>query len=73
MTPEEAQLETWFRMPLEVRVLLAAAVGFGLAFVVANLDRLYNGYSGSLVGLLVWAGPRVPRVDGRQALISQVS
>lgn len=55
MTPEEAEQETWFRMPLAVRIILGAAVGFSLAFGVAYLDRLYNGDKGSLVGLLAWA------------------
>jgi hypothetical protein len=55
MTPVEAQLETWFRRPLAVRVLLPAAIGFSFAFVVAGIDRLYNGSSGSLVGPIVWA------------------
>ncbi|PXX06318.1 hypothetical protein [Mycolicibacterium moriokaense] len=55
MTPEEAQLEIWFRRPLAVRVLLPAAIGFSFAFVVAGMDRLYHAYSGSLVGPIVWA------------------
>jgi hypothetical protein len=60
MTPEVARrLETWLRRPLAARVLLPAAVGFSFAFVVAELSqktsRLYHGYSGSSVGLLVWA------------------
>ena len=60
MTPEVARrLETWLRRPLTARVLLAAAVGFSFAFVVAELSqktsRLYHGYSGSSVWLLVWA------------------
>jgi hypothetical protein len=55
MTPNGAQLETWLRRPLAARVLLPAVVGFSLAFVVAKLDRLYHGYSGSSGGLLVWA------------------
>jgi hypothetical protein len=48
-------LETWLRAPLAGRVLLSAAIGFSFALVVAKLDRLYHGYSGSSVGLLVWA------------------
>jgi hypothetical protein len=53
-TPEEADLEAWFRRPLAVRAVLSAAVAFSFAFVVANLDRLFHGYNGSLVGLLAW-------------------
>jgi hypothetical protein len=55
MTPEEADLEVWFRRPPAVRGVEGFALWFSFAFVVANLDRLSHGYNGSLVGLLVWA------------------
>jgi hypothetical protein len=55
MTYEEAELEIGFRLPLAVRVIVTAAAVFSFTFVVADLDRLYHGYSGSLVGLVAWA------------------
>jgi hypothetical protein len=42
MTYEEAELEIGFRLPLAVRVIVTAAAVFSFAFVVADLDRLYE-------------------------------
>ena len=52
-------METWFRLPLVVRVVIYAAVWFSfafLAFLAWDFDHLYNGYNGSrMVGWLVLA------------------
>jgi hypothetical protein len=69
-------MESWFRLPREVRLVLYAAVGFALAllaFLAWDFGRLYNGYNGSrmvgwlalasVIGLLV--APFVYGVDDR--------
>lgn len=71
-------METWFRLPQEVRILIYAVMGFALtllAFLAWDFDRLYNGYNGSrmtgwlalaaVVGLLVgtWLSGFVLRVE----------
>jgi hypothetical protein len=55
LTPREAQMKGENRRPLAVRAVAVATTAFGCAVVVAELDRVYDGASGSPVRLLGWA------------------
>jgi hypothetical protein len=55
LTPREAQMMVGFRQPRAVHTAAVTTTGFGCAVVVAELDRVYAGASGSWVRLLGWA------------------